>query len=215
MKEFITKLNRIQCKLNAPKNQRNNFGNYNYRNCEDILEALKPLLLAEGLIVTITDEIQVVGDRVYVKATATITDGEHSQQTTALAREAIEKKGMDVSQLTGATSSYARKYALNGLFLIDDNKDADSMNNNQPQQQQQRQTQRQQAPQQKREPVVNPQQVQHLQGAIMAAGVTDEWFCQKSKIKSLGHLKAAKFEPAVNWLKEIAQGKQEDNTQAA
>jgi hypothetical protein len=118
------KLAKVQAELNAPKNQRNSFGNYNYRNCEDILQAVKPLL--RDCIITITDDIHIVGDRVYVKATATFSDGEHSVSTTAFAREPLSKKGMDESQITGAASSYARKYALNGLLLIDDNKDADS-----------------------------------------------------------------------------------------
>ena len=127
MKTLTEKLAEIQRTLNAPKNQHNKFGGYNYRSCEDILMAAKPLL--NGLVVTISDEITLVADRIYVKATATISDGENSISTTAFAREAAEKKGMDASQVTGSTSSYARKYALNGLFLIDDNKDADHMDN--------------------------------------------------------------------------------------
>lgn len=127
MKALNEKLAKIQHDLNAPKNQRNNFGNYNYRSCEDILQAVKPLL--GDLTLTISDDIQVIGDRVYVKATATISDGEHSVSTQAFARESLTKKGMDESQITGSTSSYARKYALNGLLLIDDNKDADTRDN--------------------------------------------------------------------------------------
>lgn len=123
-KEFIKAVAKIQKELKAPKNQRNNFGNYNYRNQEDILEAVKPLL--GDLVLTVNDEIVMVGDRVYVKSTATITDGESSISNSALARESEEKKGLDSSQITGSTSSYARKYALNGLFLIDDTKDADA-----------------------------------------------------------------------------------------
>lgn len=121
----------IQTRLNAPKNQRNSFGNYNYRSCEDILEALKPLLKEKNCTLTISDDIVQVADRIYVKATATLTTPTgQSFSTTAFAREAISKKGMDDSQVTGATSSYARKYALNGLFCIDDNKDADALNIN-------------------------------------------------------------------------------------
>ena len=117
----------IQSKLNAPKNQWNNFGNYNYRSCEDILEALKPLLKETGCVLNISDEIQQVSDRIYVKATATLTtpDGK-AYQSSAFAREPLTKKGMDDAQVTGSASSYARKYALNGLFCIDDNKDADT-----------------------------------------------------------------------------------------
>ena len=124
---MIKKLSKIQRELKAPKNQRNDFGKYNYRSCEDILEAVKPLLAAEGLVLTITDNIEMIGGRYYVKATATVTDGEKSISTTAFAREAEGRKGMDESQVTGSSSSYARKYALNGLFCIDDTKDADTM----------------------------------------------------------------------------------------
>lgn len=130
---MIEKLSRIQAELKAPKSQRNNFGNYNYRSCEDILEAVKPLLAREGLVLTITDSIEMVGNRYYVKATATVTDGEKSISTTAYAREADGRKGMDESQVTGSSSSYSRKYALNGLFCIDDTKDADTMDNTEKQ----------------------------------------------------------------------------------
>lgn len=125
---FIIKLTKVQSELKAPKNQRNNFGNYNYRSCEDIVESVKPLLAKQGLALFITDDITLVGERYYVKATATITDGENEVHSTAYAREPLDKKGMDESQITGASSSYARKYALNGLLAIDDTKDADSLN---------------------------------------------------------------------------------------
>ena len=122
MKELVL----IQGKLNAPKSQRNRFGNYNYRSAEDILEALKPHLKEHGCFVNISDTIELIGDRYYVKATAKITNSEGvSVEATAYAREEVSKKGMDASQITGSTSSYARKYALNGLFAIDDGKDAD------------------------------------------------------------------------------------------
>lgn len=113
-KEFYARLAAIQENLNAPKNQYNSFGKYKYRSCEDILEGVKPLL--NGLFLSISDEVVLIGDRYYVKATATITDGENSHTATALAREEESKKGMDSAQVTGATSSYARKYCLNGLF---------------------------------------------------------------------------------------------------
>lgn len=123
----MKELNIIQTQLNAPKNQRNNFGGYNYRSAEDILEALKPLLKETKCSLTISDDIVMVGERIYVKATATLKNATGEAETaTAFAREEESKKGMDSSQLTGATSSYARKYALNGLFCIDDNKDFDT-----------------------------------------------------------------------------------------
>lgn len=127
--EFIEKIVAIQSELKAPKGQYNSFGKYNYRSCEDILEGVKPLLTKHGLVLTIQDSIDLIGDRFYVKATATITDGKEQLSTSAYARESLDKKGMDVSQVTGATSSYARKYALNGLLAIDDTKDADTMDN--------------------------------------------------------------------------------------
>ena len=117
---------RIQQKLKAPKNQRNNFGNYNYRSCEDILEAVKPLLEQEDATLILSDELVQIGERYYVKATAMFKQGDEAIETTAYAREAETKKGMDESQITGTASSYSRKYALNGLFLIDDAKDADT-----------------------------------------------------------------------------------------
>ena len=126
------KLMNIQAELKAPKNLRNSFGNYNYRNVESILEALKPLLVKYNATVTITDSIEFIADRIYVKAEATIYDVENKDNfvdsitATAYAREAEVKKGMDEAQITGATSSYARKYALNGLFLLDDTQDVDT-----------------------------------------------------------------------------------------
>ena len=123
------KLMHIQHELKAPKNLRNNFGGYNYRNAESILEALKPLLVKYGATVAITDEVVEVGEyhpRIYVKATATIYDNNGLMTVSAYAREAETKKGMDDAQITGATSSYARKYALNGLFLLDDTQDVDT-----------------------------------------------------------------------------------------
>lgn len=116
----------IQSKLKAPKSQFNSFGGYKYRSCEDILEAVKPLLHETGAQLVISDEITEIGGRIYVKATATITAKNEAVSVSAFAREAETKKGMDDSQITGTASSYARKYALNGLFLIDDNADADT-----------------------------------------------------------------------------------------
>lgn len=124
------KLMQVQSELKAPKGQYNSFGKYKYRSCEDILEAVKPILSKHKAVVTISDAIVVIGERYYVEATATFIDAETGeyQTTTAYAREEESKKGMDGSQVTGASSSYARKYALNGLFCIDDTKDSDSTN---------------------------------------------------------------------------------------
>lgn len=125
------KLLQVQSRLKAPKSQYNSFGKYPYRNCEDIQEAVKPLLSEVNAILVIGDELIQIADRFYIKATARFMDCESQDEikNTAYAREELEKKGMDVSQVTGSTSSYARKYALNGLFCIDDVKDADNRDN--------------------------------------------------------------------------------------
>lgn len=128
MSELYQNLIKVQGALKAPKGQYNSFGKYKYRSCEDILEAVKPLLVQHGLLLTIEDDVIQVGDRIYIKAIATIRQGDNFLQSVAFAREEDTKKGMDSSQVTGAASSYARKYALNGLFCIDDNKDSDSTN---------------------------------------------------------------------------------------
>ena len=120
------KLAEIQSKLKAPKSQYNKFGGYAYRSCEDILEALKPLLLEAGADLVLSDEAEAVGNRVYIRATATFRCGDETAVGTGVAREADSQKGMSDSQITGTASSYARKYALNGLFLIDDTKDDDT-----------------------------------------------------------------------------------------
>jgi|Laugresu1bdmlbsd_1035121.scaffolds.fasta_scaffold04292_6 hypothetical protein len=124
-----SKLLAVQSDLKAPKGQFNSFGKYNYRSCEDILEAVKPLLMKHGLTMTISDRIEEHGSRVYIMSTVTVFDHDgNAHSVNAYAREEDSKKGMDASQVTGATSSYARKYALNGMFLIDDTKDSDSTN---------------------------------------------------------------------------------------
>ena len=122
------KLTKVQSELKAPKNNKNNFGGYQYRSCEDVLESLKPILLKYELFMSISDEIIEVGNRIYVKATVKVFDDINEECVSAFAREDESKKGFDLSQLTGATSSYARKYALNGMFLIDDTKDSDATN---------------------------------------------------------------------------------------
>lgn len=156
--ELHKKLWTIQQSLNAPKGQYNKFGGYAYRSAEDILEAVKPLL--QNVTLMVSDEIVLIGDRYYVKATATLSDGEDSISATAFAREEKEQKGMTAGQLTGATSSYARKYALNGLFCIDDAKDPDTdayakQTGQQPRQQK---NQPKQQPQQQKAPP-NPDEV--------------------------------------------------------
>lgn len=152
MKELIA----IQSELKAPKSQFNKFGGYKYRKAEDILEAVKPLLAKQKCTLIITDDVILIGNRIYVKATATIKNEKGECETTnGWAREEETKKGMDGSQITGASSSYARKYALNGLFAIDDNADSDTTNDGQHQEAQQTQTQ-QPAAQQTASPQYHP-----------------------------------------------------------
>lgn len=145
------KLANVQASLKAPKGQYNAFGKYKYRSCEDIVESVKPLLKQNGLLLTLTDELVNIGERFYVKAIATVYDTADGNfiHVSAYAREEENKKGMDGSQVTGASSSYARKYALNGIFAIDDTKDSDSTNTHDqepPRQEQPRQEKKSQAP---------------------------------------------------------------------
>ena len=143
---FLKRVGDLQNELKSPKNQFNNFGKYRYRSAEDILESVKPLNQKYGVLLNIKDDIVLIGERYYIKAIATILDCENPSEkieVTALARESSTKKGQDDSQITGTASSYARKYALNGLYLIDDTKDADTdeyqKQNNQPKKQKQKQ----------------------------------------------------------------------------
>lgn len=128
--KLFEKLDNIQIKLKAPKSQYNQFGKYAYRSCEDIVEAAKPLLNEQGLTLIMSDDVVLIGERYYIKATATLIDSSDGEKlaVSALAREPVSRKGMDDSQVTGSSSSYARKYALNGLFCIDDSKDSDQLN---------------------------------------------------------------------------------------
>lgn len=129
MSDLNKKLSELQAEIKVGKSLKNNFGNYNYRNVEQILSELKPYLAKLGLSLLLSDEVVLVGNRFYIKATAKLSDGVNSVETTAYARESESKKGMDDAQLSGSCSSYARKYALGGLLLLDDNKDIDSLDN--------------------------------------------------------------------------------------
>lgn len=187
--EFIEKIVTIQSELKAPKGQYNSFGKYNYRSCEDILEGVKPLLTKHGLVLTIQDSIDLIGDRFYVKATATITDGKEQLSTSAYARESLDKKGMDASQVTGATSSYARKYALNGLLAIDDTKDADTMDNSKK------------PVQQTQETVYN---WQTLKARATQGGISEEelvhYVTETFKVSKPSELKQEHYQQAFNWV---------------
>lgn len=193
------KLLAIQTKLKAPKGQYNTFGKYSYRSAEDILEAVKPLNAEQGVLLTITDEIKEVGGRIYVVATATVSDGTDELKVSAFAREPENKKGMDDSQITGATSSYARKYALNGLYAIDDNKDADTDEHKRQQEnapkKQQGQKQQAQKQQQAKEPTEQElhEIVEKYARNIEALGVDRaklvEYVCNKHNVGNLFDLK--------------------------
>lgn len=179
----------IQHKLKAPKGQYNSFGKYNYRSCEDILEGVKPLLKEHNLALLIDDEIVQIGERYYVKATAKITDGREIVSATAYAREPDTKKGMDESQITGATSSYARKYALNALLCIDDTKDADTMDNSKK------------PVQQTQETVYN---WQTLKARATQGGISEEelvhYVTETFKVSKPADLKQEHYQQAFNWV---------------
>lgn len=179
----------IQHKLKAPKGQYNSFGKYNYRSCEDILEGVKPLLKEHNLALLIDDEIVQIGERYYVKATAKITDGREFVSATAYAREPDTKKGMDESQITGATSSYARKYALNALLCIDDTKDADTMDNSKK------------PVQQTQETVYN---WQTLKARATQGGISEEelvhYVTETFKVSKPAELKQDHYQQAFNWV---------------
>lgn len=171
-------LKKIQAELKAPKNQRNKFGNYNYRSAEDILEALKPLLTANDAELTISDDIISVGNRVYVKATCRFTDKDGTTEVTAFAREPDSKKGLDEPQITGTASSYARKYALNGLFLIDDTKDADTN-------EYQQQTRNEPPP---AETMITANQVNDITNLVQQTGADSKKILEYYHVQNIGQL---------------------------
>lgn len=196
------KLAIIQQELNVPKNQWNDYGKYNYRSCEDILEGLKPLLQKVNAAIRISDEIVQIGERYYVKATATFVDLEDETKitNTAYAREDLTKKGMDASQITGATSSYARKYALNGLFCIDDVKDSDS-NDNQEDEQQKAEEQQKQIEVQK----IPDVKVKALISRCESDGVDTKNILKLYKVNSLADLTEKQFKNINDYWQKIKE----------
>jgi len=203
------KLMNVQTGLKAPKGQYNKFGKYKYRTCEDILEALKPHLQKNNLALTITDEIITIGERFYIKATATIydVDSGESLSTNAYAREAAEKKGMAASQETGAASTYARKYALNGLFAIDDTTDADAPTETPPPAERKETAKKPAA----KDKVITMAQVKRLYAKAKKAGKTE--LAIKTTVKKLygkdsaKELIASEYESICSRLDTIAQAK--------
>lgn len=202
------RLLRVQRDLKAPKNQYNSFGKYRYRSCEDILEGVKPILQEYGCAIVLSDTIEQIGDRFYVKATATFYDCEtgESVSNTAYARESDDKKGMDASQITGTASSYARKYALNGLLLIDDTKDADTDENRNETTGRARSeaakkgmaTKEQNALESANQ-IINEKDVLVLKEMMQKKGIDPN---QKWKGKELSELTNAEWVQAVNWLEK-------------
>ena len=187
------KLAVIQQKLIAPKSQYNSFGKYNYRSCEDILEGLKPCMKEVGAAVTVSDEVVMIGDRYYIKATARLIDTESGQsvENTAYARESDGKKGMDESQVTGSTSSYARKYALNGLFCIDDVKDADTRDNRQKEAEEQKKFEEESN--RTANSLIPDAKVKALLAQCKKEGVEPEKIARLYKVNSLAELTERKF----------------------
>lgn len=202
------KLLKVQTKLNAPKNRQNKFGGYSYRSCEDILEAVKPLLAEVKAIIKLTDNIMMIGDRIYVNATAWFVDVDTDEMISAdaFAREPADKKGMDAAQITGTASSYARKYALNGLLLIDDAKDPDT--DEYKIEQDAKAAKAEPKPKKKvdtsdLDKFVNDGQLKTLEMLIGRAGVSAEKFCQIYGLTILSELPADKYDEAVKKL-EVA-----------
>ena len=201
------KLIKIQSELKAPKGQFNKFGNYNYRNCEDILEALKPILKNVQAVITITDELVNIGDRYYIKSTVTLSDLEGEISTTSYAREEETKKGMDASQITGSASSYARKYALNGLFAIDDTKDADATNGHEKGKESLNKPNYNPPPQKPQsDPTITEVQLQTLMAMIFKLDDNEEYTKNLLKFYKISDLKDLKVSQYGKILKNV-QGK--------
>ena len=190
---IYSKLTLIQSELKAPKNQYNAFGKYKYRNCEDILEALKPILLKYDCSLFITDSLEQKGDRYYINAQSTLIDNETEKQiiVEGWAREEESKKGMDGSQVTGASSSYARKYALNGMFAIDDTQDSDATNKN--------------------ENVLTQDQIKRIYAIAKESSLGEDaikkWIKSKYDKESLKTLSIKEYEELVNALKNAKEPK--------
>lgn len=186
------KLLKVQAELKAPKGQYNSFGKYKYRSCEDILEAIKPLAVQNKCVLNISDKLVYIGDRYYIEATATLTDIEDntSASNTGYAREEEIKKGMDGSQITGTASSYARKYALNGLFCIDDTKDSDTdefkKNQDKPQEK------------------LEEKYISALESLLVQKGVTTATICKKYGVETLADLSMQEFTIASGGLQKMA-----------
>lgn len=211
MSALFEALSKIQKEMKAPKSQFNAFGKYKYRSCEDILEAVKPFL--NGTVLYISDEMVLIGERYYIKATATLRNGDEAVSVTAYAREEVEKKGMDSSQITGAASSYARKYALNGLFLIDDTKDSDATNEHgkgawdeKPKGSQVEQLKGKLGGNDAADPYLTEAQGKDIMGQLRKARIRGEALLSHFKVSRLGELKESQLHEVYDWI--LAAGKE-------
>ena len=206
----LEKLLQVQSKLKAPKSQYNTFGKYSYRNCEDILEAVKPLCLEVNAVVTIRDKPVQRGDRYYIEATAVFHDCESSQQIiiTAYAREEESKKGMDSSQVTGSTSSYARKYALNGLFAIDDTKDSDTTNTGTTKKNTEKNENGQSQKTTQSDPTITETMLTTLKKEIEKAGVSIEKILPVYNLKNMNDMRVTQYESCMNKLQITIKAKE-------
>jgi len=211
MSALFEVLSKIQKEMKAPKSQFNAFGKYKYRSCEDILEAVKPFL--NGTVLYISDEMVLIGERYYIKATATLRNGDEAVSVTAYAREEAEKKGMDSSQITGAASSYARKYALNGLFLIDDTKDSDATNEHgkgagdeKPKGSQVEQLKGKLGGNDAADPYLTEAQAKDIMGQLRKAKIRGEALLSHFKVSRLGELRESQLNEVYDWI--LAAGKE-------
>lgn len=196
------KLLEVQTKLKAPKGQFNSFGNYSYRSCEDIQEAVKPFLGELKAILVVGDELELIGDRYYIKSTASFIDCESGDKVsnTSFAREELAKKGMDSSQITGSTSSYARKYALNGLFALDDTKDADTQDNTKNDNKGNTKPNNQQQAGKK---VDRQSLIETFEKEIERTGKSLKWFLEQAGTTEVKYMKNAKLEEFIEMLKKL------------
>lgn len=208
------KLLKVQTELKAPKNRKNTFGKYNYRSCEDILEAVKPILADVKASVFIQDNISEVAGRVYIEAMAYFVDVEKPDIpqicVTAYAREPLDKKGMDEPQITGTASSYARKYALNGLFLIDDVKDPDSDEYRNETQEKAKVLNKKGSDTTDLDKFVSAGQLETLTMLLKKAEITPEKFCEVYKIPFMPEFPSSKYDEAVKKLEAAIKAKKED-----
>lgn len=196
------KLAIIQEKISVPKNNVNDFGKYNYRSCEDILAAVKPILKETGTVLTLDDEVVLINERYYVKATATLVSVEEGKFDTitnwAYAREEESKKGLDASQITGSCSSYARKYALAGLFLLDSEKDADTRDNREPEERPTEETMAKK---------ITGTQLKTLKTKCETDNVDEAYICKSFRIKDLKELTGAQYKTTIdNWERVKVKG---------